>query len=524
MRWHCCIFSRHPNTSLPHRPMATILAFLRREARVQRILIVAILFVSSLQFFVHDGPTSQEYADAIHSFHSGPTRKRSVLSPSSDIANVSSVGAAANASHANDNLASSSLILENTKNLVFCGHCSYDLHNTCNERLKFVMGRHHVPEGKAREDLIPDCGIDYSSEPYVLLHAGPHKTGTTSIQSFLYHSLWKNATFLDEDNFAIPTFDELPGRFGEIGPMLNFAHCMIANLVRDGGQMNMAMCNKLRFGTFPHFLEKHHNQSHHVLIVAEDLDRVTIDHKRMLYYLRPYRRLRVVVDYRRQHDWLPSWYNQIVDLYTVKYIRGEARYPSFVEWIDERYNEFRQVHAIEVATRYRNSGKFESVDILNMHDDVSLLEDLFCNYVPFANATCQGIIDGAKSTRPNIGRTHEYERLATKAFLRGKIRNYHTAIAPKVAEQIKNAAVERGIFKDGDAYPKICLNQTFLDQLLQTEMEQERKYFPKWYESQGGDEGLRKEFENAKHKLCSMDDEKVLASGVLDPIFEELNK
>jgi len=55
-------------------------------------------------------------------------------------------------------------------------------------------------------------------------------------------------------------------------------------------------------------------------------------------------------------------------------------------------------------------------------------------------------------------------------------------------------------------------------------MKQERKYFPTWYESQGGDEGLRKEFENSKYKLCSMDDERILASGILDPIFEELNK
>ena len=43
-------------------------------------------------------------------------------------------------------------------------------------------------------------------------------------------------------------------------------------------------------------------------------------------------------------------------------------------------------------------------------------------------------------------------------------------------------------------------------------------------EEVNANEGLRKEFENVKYKLCSMDDEKLLASGVLDPIFEELNK
>ncbi|KAL7545379.1 hypothetical protein ACHAWF_008727 [Thalassiosira exigua] len=345
--------------------------------------------------------------------------------------------------------------------------------------------------------------------------------GTTAIQSFLYDSLWKNATFLQEDNFGIPTFDDLPGIFGGEGPMLNFSHCMIADFVKGGGQMNVGMCNKLRTA-FPPFLERNYNQSRSVLIVAEDLDRATIDHTRMQYYLRPYRRFRVVVNYRRLHEWLPSWYNQIVHLYISNYIQGLSRYPSFVEWIDHQYDKFLNVHAMAVATRYRNSGKFESVHIMNMHNEVPLLEDLFCNYIPFANATCRGIKEGAKPTKPNVGHSHEYERLATKAFLRKKLRNFHKAIAPKVAEQIKNAAVERGIFKHGEDYPKICLNATFLDRLLRTEMEQERKFFPEWYKSQGGDEGLRKQFESVK--LCSMNDEMLLATGVLDPVFEALNK
>mmetsp|Transcript_4962 Transcript_4962/g.9219 ORF Transcript_4962/g.9219 Transcript_4962/m.9219 type:complete len:356 (+) Transcript_4962:27-1094(+) len=355
------------------------------------------------------------------------------------------------------------------------------------------------------------------------MHSPHFFTGTTSIQSFLYNSLWKNATFLDKDNLAIPTFDELPGVFGDTGPMLNLAHCSIKNYVKDGGQMNIAMCNRLRFGKFHGFLERHHNQSDNVLIVAEDFDRVKIDMVRILYLLRPYRRIRVVVNYRRQHDWLPSWYNQIVELYRPVYIRGEARYPSFVEWIDETYHQFKEVHSIEVAQRFRKSGRFESVDILNLHEG-ELLENLFCNYIPHASATCQGIKDGAKATKPNIGVAHEYERLATKAYRLGKLKHYHSAIATKVAENIKNAVVEQGIFKSADAFPRVCLNETFLDQLLQLEMKQERKHLPKWYKAQGGDNGLREAFEKSKHKLCSMDDESLLASGVLDPIFEDLNK
>mmetsp|Transcript_38436 Transcript_38436/g.92653 ORF Transcript_38436/g.92653 Transcript_38436/m.92653 type:complete len:528 (-) Transcript_38436:98-1681(-) len=489
----------------------------RREARLQRILVVAILFVSSSQFFIEYDPVNQH--GGVHTFlggtnNSNEIRLRSTNSLSSADVNInnnsnSSVGYPANI----------------TKNLVFCGYCKLkgNLKTSCNERLKYMMGRHRIPIGVAKEKLMPDCGIDYETEPYVLLHVGPHKTGTTSIQTFLYELLSNSSTIFQKDKFAIPTHNDLPGVFGGYGPMLNFAHCMIKDFTKGGGQMNVGLCNKVRSGKFPKFLQTHYNQSHHVMFVAEDLDRRTIDRNRILYYLQPYRRFKVVVTYRRMHDWLPSWYNQIMDLYLQNYILGKDRYPNFVEWIHTKYDEFSQVHTIEVANRYRKSGHFESVEILNIHDEVSLLENMFCNYVPFANATCKLIKDENKHFERNAGGSLEYERLATKAFLRGKIHHFHVAIARKVSRLIKNDAVERGIFPDGDTYPMICLNQTFLEQLFQTEMQQERKYFPKWYEAQGGGKELRKAFDRAHYKLCSMDDENILSSGILDSIFEDIN-
>ena len=50
------------------------------------------------------------------------------------------------------------------------------------------------------------CGVDYSTEPYVMLHV---------IQSFIYDALYKNETFLHDDNWSIPTFDDMPGEIRE---------------------------------------------------------------------------------------------------------------------------------------------------------------------------------------------------------------------------------------------------------------------------------------------------------------------
>ena len=266
--------------------------------RVQRILVIAIGLVSLLNLIAFD----THKITSTNSFDSTGTKNkvRSITVTTTNSNNHT-------ISYKQHNVTTYTKT-KDKKKLEFCGHCNFNPRNSCNERLQYLMDRYKTPEDEAKESLMSTCGIDYDTEPYVLLHAGPHKTGTTSIQSFLYTSLFNNATYLQQDKFAIPTFDDLPGIFGGDGPMLNFAHCMLKDFAKDGGQMNVGMCNKLRGdkSPFPKFLQKHYNQSHHVLLVAEDLDRLTIDHGRIQYYLQPYRRFKVVVTYRRMHDWLVS--------------------------------------------------------------------------------------------------------------------------------------------------------------------------------------------------------------------------
>ena len=60
--------------------------------------------------------------------------------------------------------------------------------------------------------------------------------------------------------------------------------------------------------------------------------------------------------------------------------------------------------------------------------------------------------------------------------------------------------------------------------MLTTESEQEVRHFSMWYEAQGGKEGLRQSFlEARKGKLCSLDMEKILSTGILDDTFAEIN-
>ena len=244
-------------------------------SKAERVLVLAVIIVSSLNFVTHD-PKNQEtafnryvYPFLVDSDAAAKSRSDSAHLPvitDGNIGYAAITTSDAVAPSLPNNLtniqmqqhahASNTITEKEDKDdIVWCGGCAYNNINSCDERLKYLITKYQLTEEKARESLMPKCFMDYSTEPYVLLHVGPHKTGTTSIQKFLYNSLRNNATYLEDDKFAIPTFDDLPGIFGHEGPMLNFAHCMLENYAHDGGQMNIAFCNRLR-KAFPPFLQK----------------------------------------------------------------------------------------------------------------------------------------------------------------------------------------------------------------------------------------------------------------------------
>lgn len=171
---------------------------------------------------------------------------------------------------------------------------------------------------------------------------------------------------------------------------------------------------------------------------------------------------------------------------------------------------------------------------MNMHDNkVDLVENLFCNHIPFTKATCRSIKNGNKTAeRKNIGRTHgyEYERLITRAHLQGKIKVKNHKSVYHLADRVRALVVKHKIFANETDYPRICADNVFLDDLLRVEMEQERANFPEWYESPreegggGGDVALKRDFEAAARTVfCPMDEDQILESGVLEPVLRELS-
>jgi len=436
----------------------------------------------------------------------------------------------------------------------FCHQCLYDKETTCGERVKLMTRGRQKSKGEAiaaviknaqakRKGLTATCLTPLhkvfrkEDEPTMILHVGPHKTGTTALQSLLYDLVYEtnNGTTLLEDNLRVPTYDELPGLFGKVvvptsenifgaggreGVGLNLPHCSLRNYKESGGSMSKKMCGPMRMA-FPIFVHDAYDKSQSILIVAEDFDRIDeLDVHRLRYYLQPYKRIQIVVNYRRLHDWLPSWYNQIVDSYMTIYAQGKQKYPNFVEWMEKNYDKFLESHAISVALRYASYDFVESVHLINMHnvsEKNNLVEHFFCDVLQ-AKAVCRAIEAGATPSKSNVGTDHEYEQLAIMAKLAGKLTRDMTK--PQLLH--KSAVLLQKKIEETNTTtlpPRICPSNALLEKIFQKELEHEKMYFHDWHESHGGEHALKQSFDRVvMDKFCSLDVNEIISSGLLDDL------
>ena len=100
----------------------------------------------------------------------------------------------------------------------FCDHCAWKGRTLCGERLEYLVTYYGANETEARESLMKDSSCivptihhkvyTEENEPSIILHVGPHKTGTTALQSFIYELAKSNNTIFLKDNIRIPTTKE----------------------------------------------------------------------------------------------------------------------------------------------------------------------------------------------------------------------------------------------------------------------------------------------------------------------------
>ncbi len=318
-----------------------------------------------------------------------------------------------------------------------------------------------------------------------VVHVGPHKTGTSTLQNFIYEN--EDALeALKKDNyqFAVPR---------KTNPILE--RCLHDETIQSDD------CSVI-LGDFESFIKNTNNTSN-ILISYEGLDNPKVNITKLVSYLEPRYKVHIVVYYRRFYDWIHSLYNELF-----KRAWKRKDFPSFVEWLPKTWKPLsRSTYSTAVFDRYKNTSGIYNVSIANMHYDAANFDSVrtfLCDHVDNVPHACEA----AKSRQTeNDNRSSSLDWM----LFCDRITKYHSIrLSPddKRWEEIEEK------YKNMLQIPRVCLPDDLKGELLQLSIESEVALTPEWwYNSREGLENLKTDFEEKiNSKLCSIDAEAILVS------------
>jgi len=366
-----------------------------------------------------------------------------------------------------------------------------------------------------------------SSQPLptkVILHVGPHKTGSTAIQSSLQLDLYHKS--LASDNYML-----LPGYLMGYSTKSALKRC----LNTSGKKCPTDIIQQM---------QKAKSNSHNILISSEQFDYYR-PMKQIQAFFKHFDSIQIVVVYRRFFEWLASWYGQdrrnhwkdwnpsssmnFVDIVTKKGVRGWYK--------NDRYS----------INAYNHYKEYFNVSWLNMHANKGdVVENFFCSSVLNAPNTCNANADFKRTQNASLVKKVKYniapmmkmayDEIVTAAYDQGLING--TAITRSDARlflkkyQKNHMRLGEGKEAAYNEFPKICLPEETLEELLTVSLEAEREYYSSFLQHSNataqtqGEEALRCKFEKMKsgNAFCSIDTRSVLVDPKWREAFNEMNK
>ena len=354
---------------------------------------------------------------------------------------------------------------------------------------------------------------DSKKLPLAILHMGPHKTGTTTIQK----ALETFADTLNEDGWdASLVNNQKDKRLKKLENSIML--CIKSGKAKDCKRWGEALNATIQVGS-----ERGMN-----LLMSDEamayFDFVSGRHwKQFSSLLQEHYRVRAILVYRRFYEWLPSYYHQQfkyegrphgnklyiwpaeggiaippITEYWNQFLNntyGEGIFPSINQWDKETALPLHNVLAI----KNRLEAQSISVTVVNYHSG-DLLENFFCSTLPHGHRTCQEIKNRAtiiknKSPNPN---EYDYDIIATAAQEAGLLRD--DVVRGKVKGQIRkflkrtNQTVERDL-------PLKCLEKSKENLLRQISYEAEEQLMPSLLPSFNASFAAA----IAAHKFCCVD-------------------
>jgi len=356
------------------------------------------------------------------------------------------------------------------------------------------------------------------SQQHAVVHVGPHKTGSTSLQHLIYQ-VHRNR---ESDRYFIPF---IPGPQGNNKNMANIAFSL------QDEETNQR--DKRSFPAFKAFLS---NNNASCVLSSEEFAQPSVNISRLKNALEPKYKVTIIVVYRRYFEWMASLYSELHkkplknEVYLQSLQAFEANCPSFVQWIrpiltslirtgkGDSHLDSTTLLPSTVAARYQEY--FNDVRILNMHEDEPFAVRFFCNMLYTKSDTvCQ------KVKRSN----NVFKALNTRATDLGDgVRLRSAAKAKGIIRKLDMIGVKQvqSFIAQNKGLPRNCLRTEEVDFLWQFSLKQEKKMTPTWFaRSGGGEPNLKAAFEKFQEKgvLCSLNVTAVLTDSLFLEFLDDVN-
>jgi hypothetical protein len=362
----------------------------------------------------------------------------------------------------------------------------------------------------------------------VVLHVGPHKTGSTTLQMNLYNYEQE----LRQDGFFLP--GEIPGQHARFKSLANIAKSLRGHEYDTNGKT---------WPAFHAFLNR--TIDHNIILSSEEFDMPSVNITRLASLLES-RRVHVVIVYRRVYTWLFSLYfelhRKLLSVENIQLLRGgeasssRKRFYTFAEWLRLQLVEVKDptqfqhpFQAGAVLRRYQEH--FGEVSIINFEAPLedSIYVDFCCRILSVAayhNTTCQRAVKENKSTPVgNKGSSLEPSRILYAAQESGLV-NLQTK------QQIQNATSSVGRLLDEwnnsnhlNKYQD-CLEPYWIEALFQSSLQEEREIVLSWFQQDNnGEAGLRSAFQSfreSKSPFCAVNTTKLFQNQEWQTLLQKL--
>jgi len=357
----------------------------------------------------------------------------------------------------------------------------------------------------------------------LVLHIGPQKTGSTTLQDAWSEPFGVLSYPLRMDNY----------RYRFIHPDQGFFNCDVSSY---GGYQNCKASPKLKG-----LIRTSKKNGQNLLLSDENLDERFPEALREVIDDDDWD-VTVIVMYRRIHTWLHSWYDQI-NKTTNKDGKGnilinEAGQPyrrEHTEWPGEGgveistfsswYKEFtRHWDSTELVGKHRSIAfknayepYFNNIVVHNMHRDGDLVTNFMCETLPDAKHAC-GLLKkrNIRVPRDNQSVELDFDILAVEARKRGILK---TVFKRKYVY----SRIEKYVIENGKKIPRTC-DMEMIDEIRQWLLDSEKEMFPEAW-SQEMESYLRDDFEGyvASGKMCDIDFDQVFADKEWLNFFKSLD-